>query len=209
MHFRARLQLAAVIVFLAAYSLLSHYGTSHPQAHDLGAALALAPLLTIGLVLIWRWGGALQAFIAAAAAWFLLRHYWPLLTQHFIMVVLIQQCGLYAIMAVTFGSTLRGGRVPLCTQLATKVHAPLTVRELKYTRSVTVAWVVFFLLNLAATLLIYEFAPLRIWSLFVNFCTFPLILLMFVAEYAVRRVALPRGPRGLMATLRVYFANPP
>jgi uncharacterized membrane protein len=209
MRFRARLQLAAVIVILAAYSLLSHYGTSHPQAHDLGAALALAPLLSIGLVLIWRWTGAPQACIAAAAAWFLLRHYWPALTQNFIIVMLLQQCGFYAIMALSFGSTLRSGRVALCTQLAAKVHAPLTVRELKYTRSVTVAWVIFFLLNLAATLLIFEFAPLRIWSLFVNFCTLPLILLMFVAEYAVRRVALPRGPRGLMATLRVYFANPP
>jgi len=209
MHFRARLQLAAVVVFIAAYSLLSHYAASHPQAHDLGAALALAPTLTIGLVLIWRSSGAPQALLAAAAACFVLRHYWPVFTQNFTLVVLTQQCGFYAIMALSFGSTLRRGRVPLCSQLAGKVHGPLNVRELNYTRSVTVAWVIFFLLNLAATLLIYEFAPMRIWSLFVNFCALPLILLMFVAEYAVRRVALPRGPRGLMATLRVYFANPP
>jgi hypothetical protein len=74
MHFRARLQLAAVIVLLGAYSLLSHYSTSRPQARDLGAALALAPMLIIGFVLIWRWTGALQALFAAAAAWFLLQH---------------------------------------------------------------------------------------------------------------------------------------
>ena len=210
MRLRARLQLAAVIAFLAAYPLLSHYSTSHPQAHDLGAALALAPMLTLGFLLVWRWIGAPQALIAAAAAWFLLHRYWPLLTRNFTLVYLSQQCGFYAILAVSFGRSLRSGRVPLCTQLADRVHGPLTAQELLYTRSVTVAWVIFFLLNLAATLLIFELAPLRIWSLFVNFCALPLILLMFVAEYAVRHVALPSRPRsGLMATLRVYFANPP
>jgi uncharacterized membrane protein len=210
MHLRARLQFAAVIVLLAAYSLLSHYSTSHPQARDLGAALALAPMLAVGLVLIWRWSGVPQALFAAAAAWFLLQHYWPLFTQNFTLVYLIQQCGFYLLMAVSFGRSLWGGRVPLCTQFADRLHGPLTVRDLKYTRSVTVAWVIFFILNLAATFLLFEFAPLRIWSLFVNFCALPLILLMFVAEYAVRSVALPARPRsGLMATLRIYFANPP
>jgi uncharacterized membrane protein len=210
MRLSARLQLAAVIVFLAAYSGLSHYSTSRPQAHDLGAALALAPVLTIGFVLIWRWTGALQAGLTAAAAWFVLRHYWPVLTQNFTIVYLLQQCGFYAIMAFGFGRSLLEGRVPLCTQLADRLHGPLSLRELRYTRRVTAAWVIFFLLNMAATFLLFEFAPLRIWSLFVNFCSLPLILLMFAAEYVVRRRALPQTQHsGLMATLRVYFANPP
>jgi uncharacterized membrane protein len=51
---------------------------------------------------------------------------------------------------------------------------------------------------------------LRIWSLFVNFLSVPLILLMFGAEYAVRRRALPQvQTSSLIATLRMYFANPP
>jgi uncharacterized membrane protein len=205
-----RLQLAAVVVFFIAYSVLSHYSNSNAQAHDLGAAIALGPMLTIGVVLLWRWSGALIAVLAAAAAAFLLQHYWPLFTQNFSIVYLIQQCGFYAIMAFSFGRSLFKGRVPLCTQLADKVHGPLSAVELRYTRNVTLAWVIFFLLNAAVTCLLFEFAPLRIWSLFVNFLSLPLILLMFVAEYAVRRRVLPVGPRsGLIATLRVYFANPP
>jgi uncharacterized membrane protein len=205
-----RLQLAAVVVFFIAYSVLSHYSNSNAQARDLGAALALAPMLTIGLVLLWRWSGALIALLAAAAAALLLEHYWPLFTQNFSIVYLVQQCGFYAIMAFSFGRSLFKGRVALCTQLADKVHGPLSAVELRYTRNVTVAWVIFFLLNAAVTCLLFEFAPLRIWSLFVNFFSLPLILLMFVAEYAVRRRVLPLGPRsGLMATLRVYFASPP
>jgi uncharacterized membrane protein len=205
-----RLQLAAVVVLLVVYSGLSHYSNSHPQTRDLGTALALAPMLGLGFILVWRFSGAPTAILTAAAAALLLRHFWPQLTQNFAIVYLIQQCGFYAIMAFTFGRSLRKGRAPLCTQLAVKLHGPLSTPELNYTRQVTWAWTIFFLVNLAATWALFKFAPLRIWSLFVNFLSLPLILLMFVAEYAVRRRVLPQvHPSGLMATLRVYFVNPP
>jgi uncharacterized membrane protein len=205
-----RLQLAAVVVFFIAYSVLSHYSNLNPQAHDLRTLLALAPMLTLGLVLLWRGSGALMALLAAAAAAYLLRTFWPLFAQNFSIVYLVQQAGFYSIMAFTFGRSLRRGRVPLCTQLADRIHGPLSALELRYTRNVTIAWAIFFLLNLVATFLLYRFAPLRIWSLFVNFCSLPLILLMFVAEYLVRRRVLPQVQRsGLIATLRVYFADSP
>ena len=206
-----RLQLAAVVLLIIAYSLLSHYSNLDPQARDLRTALALAPMLSLGLVLLWRWSGAPAALLAATCAIFLLHALWPLFTRNSSIVYLIQQCGFYSIMAFTFATSLRKGRVPLCTQLADRVHGPLTELELRYTRDVTVAWVAFFLLNLAATLLLFECAPLPIWSLFVNFCSLPLIFLMFAAEYAVRRRVLPQtqGSSGLLATLRVYFADSP
>ena len=205
-----RLQIAAVVLFFIAYSVLSHYSNLNPQALDLRTMLALAPMLTLGLVLLWRSSGALIALPAAAVTAYLLRAFWPALTQNFSIVYLVQQAGFYSIMAFSFGRSLLTDRVPLCTQLADRVHGPLSPLELRYTRSVTVAWVIFFLLNLAATVLLYRFAPLRIWSLFVNFCSLPLILLMFVAEYLVRRRVLPQVQRsGLIATLRVYFADSP
>jgi uncharacterized membrane protein len=205
-----RLQLAAVLLFFIAYSVLSHYSNLNLQALDLRTLLALAPMLALGLVLLWRWSGALMALLAAAAAAYLLRAFWPVFAQNFSLVYLVQQIGFYSIMAFTFGRSLRKGSVPLCTQLADKVHGPLSALELRYTRNVTVAWVIFFLCNVAANVLLFEFAPLRVWSVFVNFCSLPLILLMFVAEYAVRRRVLPRVQRsGLIATLRVYFADSP
>jgi uncharacterized membrane protein len=205
-----RLQFAAVLLFLIAYSVLSHYSNLNPQARDLRTLLALAPMLTLGLVLLWRWNGALAALLAAAAAACVLRAFWPLFAQNFSIVYLVQQVGFYSIMAFTFGRSLRNGSVPLCTQLADKVHGPLSARELRYTRQVTLAWAIFFLANLAATFVLFEFAPLRVWSVFVNFCSLPLILLMFAAEYAVRRRVLPQvQSSGLIATLRVYFAHSP
>jgi uncharacterized membrane protein len=148
--------------------------------------------------------------LAAAATAFLLHAFWPAFADNFSIVYLVQQAGFYSILAFTFGRSLRKSSVPLCTQLADKVHGPLSALELRYTRKVTLAWTLFFLLNVAATLLLFEFAPLRIWSVFVNFCSLPLILLMFAAEYAVRRRALPQvESSGLIAALRVYFAHSP
>jgi uncharacterized membrane protein len=77
-----------------------------------------------------------------------------------------------------------------------------------YTRRVTAAWALFFVLITAATISLFAFAPLRTWSLFANFCVPPLIGLMFAVEYAVRRRALPQAPRrGILAAVRVYFAS--
>jgi uncharacterized membrane protein len=203
-----RLQLAAVGVLLVAYSLLSHYSNLNPQARDLGAALALAPVSLISIGLLWRLGGVAPAAIATAAAAFLLHRYWPMLTQSFTVLNLIQQCGFYGILALSFALSLRTGRVPLCTQLADRVHGPLTAQEIRYTRQVTAAWALFFLGQIMATLLLFELAPLRLWSIYVNFCSLPLILAMFAAELAVRHRVLPATRHGgLIATLRVYFAN--
>jgi uncharacterized membrane protein len=55
---------------------------------------------------------------------------------------------------------------------------------------------------------LFVLAPLRIWSLFANFCVVPLVGLMFLAEYAVRRRVLPQvSRRGILAAIRVYFAS--
>ena len=210
MRWRRKLQLAAIIAFAVAYAGLSHYGNSVAKTHDLGVGLALGPVLTVGLLLLWRGTHLWVALLGATAAAVLLRHYWPALEKNFSVVYLLQEGGFYSLMAASFGVSLLGRRVALCTQLADKVHGPLTPQEVLYTRRVTAAWTLFFILITAATLMLFLFAPLRIWSLFANFCVLPLIGLMFVAEYAVRRRALPQVPRrGILAAVRVYFANSP
>jgi uncharacterized membrane protein len=208
MGWRPRLQLAAVIVFVVAYAGLSHYSNSVAKTHDLGVGLALGPVLAIGVLLVWRWTHALVALLAGAALVVLLRHYWPVLEQNFSVVYLLQEGGFYSLMALSFGQSLLGDRVALCTQLADKVHGPLTSQEVFYTRRVTAAWALFFVLITVVTLGLFVFAPLRTWSLFANFCVVPLIGLMFVAEYVVRRRVLPQVQRqGILAAVRVYFAS--
>jgi uncharacterized membrane protein len=210
MRWRRRLQLAAVIAFVLTYAGLSHYSNCAASSRDIGVALALGPPLMIGLLLIWRWTRPWVALLAAAAAALLLRNYWPVLERNFPMVYLLQEAGFYSLMALSFGQSLLGRRQALCTQLADKVHGPLTAQEVRYTRRVTAAWAFFFVLITAATLILYAFASLAVWSLFANFCVLPLIGLMFAGEYAIRRHALPQVSRpGILAAVRVYFANSP
>jgi uncharacterized membrane protein len=207
MSWKRRLQLAAVIVAIIAYSGLSHYSNSHAQARDLATGLALAPMLTLGAVLAWRWLGPVLALLAALATALLLFEFRSGLTRNFSLLYFVQQFGFYSVMALSFGSTLIRPRVPLCTLLADKVHGPLTPQELRYTRQVTVAWTLFFILNMLATWLLFELAPLKVWSIFVNFASLPLLALMFLGEYLVRRQVLPQvHSGGIIATLRVYFA---
>ena len=208
MHWRRRLQIAAIAVFVVAYAILSHYANSAVPSRDLSVAVALGPVLVIGFVLIWRSAHVPVALVAAAATALLLHHYWPVLTRNFPVVYLVQEGGFYSLMSLSFGMSLRPGRVSLCTLLADKVHGPLSAAEVVYTRRVTAAWTLFFAAIAAITVSLYSFAPLRNWSLFANFCVAPLVGLMFVAEYAVRRRVLPQvDSRGILAAVRVYFAS--
>jgi uncharacterized membrane protein len=90
-----------------------------------------------------------------------------------------------------------------CTQLADRLHGPLTSMEVAYTRRATLVWTIFYGSLAAAILVLYFVAPLRIWSLFVNFGTFGLIGFVFVTDHALRHRLLPRRPGGgILAALR-------
>lgn len=209
-----RLQVAAVFVLIAVYVGLSHYCNTLARGADggantLGAALALAPLLTISALLVWRSAAPLSALLLACLAAALLYFCWPLLERNFSKVYLLEECSLYGLLAFTFGRSLRAGDTPLCTRLADRVHGPLTPLELRYTRRVTAAWALLFGAITAAIFILFVSAPLRVWSLFANFGTLPLVALMFVAEYLVRRRVVPQADRrGILAAMQVFLASP-
>jgi uncharacterized membrane protein len=206
-HRRGRLQVAAVFASIAAYAGLSHYCNTVEGAHALGAALAIAPALMAGVLLLRRWARALIAPALAALA-LLLFTCWPLLERKFYWMCLLQDCALYGLLAVSFAGSLRPGATALCTELADKLHGPLTPREVRYSRRITAAWALFFAAVVAVTVLLFAAAPLRVWSLFANFCILPLVALMFIAEYAVRRRVLPQAERGgILATVRTFLSG--
>ena len=125
----------------------------------------------VGVLLLWRWTRPWVAVLAAAAAAALAASLLARLGQNFSVVYLLQEGGFYSLMAVTFGQSLLAGRGPLCTQLADKVHGPLTPQEVAlhaagYGR---LGFVLRFDHRRLPSLL-FILAPLRIWSLFANFC---------------------------------------
>ena len=196
-----RLKMAALVALVIGYAALSHYSASSPGAKGLGAALSVAPVLLVGLILLWRWTQPVKALLIAASIFALLYRCWPAIERNYEWADLVQQCGAYGLVAWGFARSLLSGRVPLCTQLAEKMHGVLTLAEVAYTRGATKAWSVFYAVIAAAILILFLVAPLRVWSLFVNFAIFALILLMGIADHAIRRRMLPRHPRGGILTI--------
>jgi uncharacterized membrane protein len=192
------LGLAALVV---GYAGLSHYSASSPDAKGLGAALSVGPVVLIGLILAWRWTRPLAALLIALCSCILLYRYWPAIERNYEWADLVQQCGVYGLIAASFARSLFAGRIPICTQLASSMHGTLTPAEIAYTRRATVAWVVFYALTAAAILVLFFAEPLRVWSLFVNFGVFGLMIFMGIADHALRRRVLPRHPAGRILTI--------
>jgi uncharacterized membrane protein len=193
-------------LLLIAYAVLVHYSNSSPSAKPLGVVLAIAPPLTLGLGLAWRSGHRLLTLALALLLATLVLAYWRMLEHNYSLLYLLEDVGVYALLGMTFARSLVGGRVPLCTYWADLVHGPLPANVARYTRTTTAVWAVFFALVAATSLALYQWAPLRVWSAFSNFVTLPLVVLMFVGEYAVRRRVLPPAHQsGLWTSMRVYL----
>ena len=64
-----------------------------------------------------------------------------------------------------------------------------------YTRRVTVAWTVFFLLNGAAAFYTARFTPLETWALYNGLIAYVLIGVLFAIELAIRRIVRARMTR--------------
>jgi uncharacterized membrane protein len=113
----------------------------------------------------------------------------------------------YVVLLAVFSATLRPGRLAFVTALALKVHRSVPDHILAYTRRVTWAWCVFFAGQLLLSALLFAYAPLEIWSLFVNVLNLPLVTAMFVGEYVFRVLRVADSPRHDWRTLRSMFAH--
>ena len=90
-----------------------------------------------------------------------------------------------------FGRTLSAKREALVTGFARRVHGTLPTYIESYTRRVTVAWCMFFAAQIILSAILFTVGSLDTWSLFVNVLSFPLVILMFVAEYLYRIARFP------------------
>jgi uncharacterized membrane protein len=177
-----------------AYPVLAYYTTT-PEAIDtlpaLGLTVSLTPVLALLTWLAWRSPRRLVMLALCVGVGLLLWQYQDTLERHIGWVYFIQHAGTYVLLGAVFGMTLMRGRHPLCTRCAEALRGRLSPEVARYTRSVTLAWTLFFLgISLISTLL-FLFCRIDLWSVFANFLTLPLIALMFVAEHLVRLRKLP------------------
>ncbi len=87
-----------------------------------------------------------------------------------------------------FATSLMAERTPLITRLASLMRDDMPEAVLIYTRHATIAWSFYFFFMLIASFLLSLYASIEIWSLFSNVLSYVFLVLMFVAEFTVRRI---------------------
>jgi len=199
---------AAIAGLALGYVLLAHY-TNIAQTETLGTMVALAPIVLGAFSMAWnatRRKAMLTLFMVACA---LILFAWNRLEHHYSLIYWIEHAGTELFLCLTFARTLAAGREPMCTYFARLVQGPLTPALERYTRQITQAWVIFFGGMAATSTLLYYAAPLDIWSAFANFFTGPLIGLMFLGEYIVRRTRYPNMQHAhIFDAVKVFWKAP-
>ena len=163
------------IGLLLIYSLSIHFGVL--SGHPLPALLVLAALVSIPLLDRRRWWLLPLVPLILYLVWS---------THSAGTLLLLPPVLINLAMALIFGSTLLPGATPLITQFSRILKGTLDAKALRYTRRITLAWVVFFTLMALESVLLALYAPPWVWSLFTNFLNYLFLLLFFLVEYALR-----------------------
>lgn len=199
---------ALVIPLCIVWQVLLHMNVSGGDAGFIRYALLALPLAAFAYWTVRRarnkplWSAILVA--AAVAAFFLEREGRLGLAAAYG----VPHAAIYVFLLYLFGHTLLPGREALITRLARRVHGTLPPYMEAYTRRLTVAWCVFFIAQLLASGLLFAFARLVTWSMFINLLNFPLLLLMFVGEYRYRAARYRDYPHATIAqTIRAFTTD--
>ena len=88
----------------------------------------------------------------------------------------------------SFGGSLARGRTPMVERFARMIDGDLPPEKVRYCRSVTGVWCLFFLLNGLTALWLAAAGPLRAWALYTGLVSYLLMAALFAGEYAVRRI---------------------
>lgn len=196
------------LVAVAAYAAGSHWLMLHLADQPVAIAVLLGPLLATAF------GIALKRRQPAAVAMVLL------LVLLLGLVVarggagsvnrlyVAQHVGIHLLLLATFAGTLRGNGLSLIGTLAQRVH-PLTPAMVRYTRSVTIAWSLYFLAMPLLSLAVYGFGSWEAWSLLANLGTPLAIAALFLGEHLLRYRIHPEFERTrLIDALRAWERRP-
>lgn len=186
---------ALIVAACVAYQYLVHVSVIGAQGGAIRVALLWLPLAALAAWVLARarnkpvW---LAALSLAGVGIYLAEHQEQL---GLAAVSGIPHAMAYAFLLWWFGRTLAGGREAMVTRFARRVHGALPPDMERFTRNVTIAWCVFFSAQLAVSALLFAFAPLELWSAFVNLLNLPLLALMFAGQLLYRNVRHPGFPR--------------
>lgn len=89
------------------------------------------------------------------------------------------------VLLLHFGGSLRS--VPIVERFARMQSESLSIAQVRYCRTVTMVWCVFFVLNGSTAALLALFAPLAVWAAYTGAGAYVLMGLLGATEYVVRK----------------------
>lgn len=197
-----------IAVIVIGYAVIANYTNQSPHNATLGAMVALAPVALAAVLLIWRSERRIRTAALTVFASILLGLAWPLLIHHYDWIYWLEHESLQWALFLTFGRTLIANRKPLCTRFAEMAHGPLTPAHAHYAYKVTVAWTLFFAGMIMTSTWLFFMYPIGVWSIFSNFIFLPLVALMFIAEFIIRKLVLQEKTQGnIMDAVRAYLES--
>ena len=143
--------------------------------------------------------------IACAASCLLVVMLWRFDGGSSVVASAVPHAMIYLGLLAIFGRSLAPGQQAVATYLARLSRGHMTPSLLRYTRRVTWAWSWFFAAQIVVSFMLLAFAPLNVWSMFVNVCNLPLLAAMLLGEFAWRQwrhAAQP--PERLIDMFRIY-----
>lgn len=172
--------------------VFAHLFAGQEQVSFAQAALALSPLGVVLLILALPRLNRIGGLITLAGLPLLLLGAATVLHDRVSLLYLLQHLAVHFALAAFFLTSLQSGRLPACTRFAQQVHDAMSPALNRYTRQITWAWGLFFVINAGISLALMALAGPAIWADYAVYATSPLVALMFVLEYLVRRQILPR-----------------
>ena len=187
---------AATVAGLIAYGLMAHRFSivdDRSAGSYLFAIVSIFGVLGLTALLNRAWFSLLGLIIAGLVFGWWFSHHAQLSTT---WIYLIQHAGAHGSLAVLFGSSLIGDRQPLVTRMAGLIHGHADARRDRYTRQVTWAWTIYFALTCVLSLALFLTDHMLAWSWLANILPIPLLISMFIIEFAIRRHRLPASESG-------------
>ena len=209
MQVRVAFRVGLVLLAGLAYVLASHWLMTQTRASAWNVVGVLSPMLLVLGIGAWRSGhrgvGACVGLVLAALC--VQAALGIQVTSH--ALYLLQHTGINFFLALFFGSTLRPGRKALITSVAERVHGgALPPAHHAYTRQVTAAWTIFFLVIVAVSLALFAGASFETWAVFANLVTPVATGAMFIGEYFLRYRLHPEFNRSTVAdAINAYMNN--
>jgi uncharacterized membrane protein len=188
---------------LAHLSLIMHDGMAFAGGLIAVQAVAVTWILSASIA------GRVARVLACGLVFLLALGLWRFSDGGPVVASAVPHAMVYIGLLVLFATSLEPGRDSIVTILARRSRGPLPPDILRYTRRVTWVWCGFFVAQLAGSALLLAFAPLPVWSTFVNLCNLPLVVALLGLEFAYRQwrhVADP--PERLIDMVRIYRRIP-